>query len=78
MRVARLADVGLTGAENNPLECEVMPNSETTIELDIPAIHRGLLHLPRLALESRYPVGLGLGPGGGGHGAAGRGRVLGG
>lgn len=58
MRVARLADVGLTNAESDPIECEVLPNGETTLELDIPAIHRGLLYPPRLALESRYPLGL--------------------
>ncbi len=37
---------------------DVPPNQDATATLCIPAAARGLLHLPRLTIETRYPLGL--------------------
>ncbi|MDE2400821.1 MAG: DUF58 domain-containing protein [Burkholderiales bacterium] len=58
LKVSSLAEVGLTYEENTPFECEVSRGGEAIAELDVPAVHRGWLRLPRLTLESRYPLGL--------------------
>lgn len=38
--------------------CDLMPNSQASIELPMPAVQRGWLELPRVRLSTRYPLGL--------------------
>lgn len=46
----------VTGA--SPLQVELAPGSEGTVEVDVPTRQRGWLSLPRLTIETRYPLGL--------------------
>ncbi|MGE5451855.1 MAG: DUF58 domain-containing protein [Acidobacteriota bacterium] len=41
-----------------PQDVELMPGSESTVELDVAAPQRGWLILPRITIETRYPLGL--------------------
>ena len=41
-----------------PQDVELMPGSESTVELDVAAPHRGWQILPRITIETRYPLGL--------------------
>ncbi|MBA4108951.1 MAG: DUF58 domain-containing protein [Leptothrix sp. (in: Bacteria)] len=58
LRVTRPIAAGIASHEEAKVECEVGPASETTVEMDVPAALRGWLDLPRLTLQSRYPLGL--------------------
>lgn len=49
---------GMSSNDEAKVECEVAAASESTVEVDVPAIARGWLELPRLTLQSRYPLGL--------------------
>lgn len=37
---------------------EVLPGSDSAVELDVPAARRGWLDLPRITVDSAYPLGL--------------------
>lgn len=41
-----------------PVECELSPQGETVVGLDVPTHHRGWLNAPRVSIETRYPLGL--------------------
>lgn len=41
-----------------PQHVELAPGSEGTVEVDVPTLQRGWLTLPRLTIETRYPLGL--------------------
>lgn len=41
-----------------PQQLEVAARQDTVIELDVPALRRGWLTLPRVTVESAYPLGL--------------------
>lgn len=58
LRVTRPIAAGIASHEEAKVECEVAPGSETSVEIDVPAALRGWLDLPRLTLQSRYPLGL--------------------
>lgn len=58
LRISEASASGITSLDAAKVECEVEPASETTVEIDVPAIFRGWLDVPRLTLQSRYPLGL--------------------
>jgi uncharacterized protein (DUF58 family) len=58
LRVTRPIAAGIASHDEAKVECEVGPGSETTVEIDVPAALRGWLDVPRLTLQSRYPLGL--------------------
>jgi len=58
LKVTRPIAAGIASHEEAKVECEVLPASESTVEMDVPAALRGWLDLPRLTLQSRYPLGL--------------------
>ncbi|MBC7700958.1 DUF58 domain-containing protein [Aquabacterium sp.] len=58
LKVTRPIAAGIASHDEAKVECEVAPASETTVEMDVPAALRGWLDLPRLTLQSRYPMGL--------------------
>lgn len=41
-----------------PQDVELPPGSESTVELDVAAPRRGWLMIPRITIETRYPLGL--------------------
>jgi uncharacterized protein (DUF58 family) len=48
----------LRAGEHPPVDAELLPRSEAQIELDVPASTRGWLALPRITLDSRFPLGI--------------------
>jgi uncharacterized protein (DUF58 family) len=58
LRVTRPIAAGIASHDEAKVECEVGPGSEATVEIDVPAALRGWLDLPRLTMQSRYPLGL--------------------
>jgi uncharacterized protein (DUF58 family) len=58
LKVTRPIAAGIASNDEATVACEVGPASETTVEIDVPAALRGWLDLPRLTLQSRYPLGL--------------------
>jgi len=48
----------LAAGEGPPVHCDVPAAGQTRIALALPALRRGLLELPRVRLETRYPLGL--------------------
>lgn len=45
-------------ASSAPQHVDLPPGSEGSVEVDVPTLHRGWLDLPRLTIETRYPLGL--------------------
>lgn len=41
-----------------PVDTELPPGGEALVELDVPAAQRGWFQLPRLSIETRYPLGI--------------------
>jgi len=41
-----------------PVDTELPPGGETPVELDVPAPQRGWFQLPRVSIETRYPLGI--------------------
>ena len=41
-----------------PQQVDVAPGSEASVEVDVPTTQRGWLSLPRLTIDTRYPLGL--------------------
>lgn len=58
LMVTRPIAAGIASHEQAKVACEVLPGGESTVEIDVPAALRGWLDLPRLTLQSRYPLGL--------------------
>jgi uncharacterized protein (DUF58 family) len=44
--------------EQDPVDVELPPASDSPVELDVPTPQRGWLYLPRLTIDSRYPLGI--------------------
>jgi len=45
-------------ASSTPQHLDLPPGSEGSVEVDVPTLQRGWLDLPRLTIETRYPLGL--------------------
>ncbi|RZI83431.1 MAG: DUF58 domain-containing protein [Rubrivivax sp.] len=58
LKVTRPIAAGIASHDEAKVACEVGPVNETTVEIDVPAALRGWLDLPKLTLQSRYPLGL--------------------
>jgi uncharacterized protein (DUF58 family) len=52
------APEGTTEGPGCPQDIELMPGSDCTIEVDVATVARGWLTLPRITIETRYPLGL--------------------
>jgi uncharacterized protein (DUF58 family) len=57
--------VGLSGplvhvgeGASAPQHVDLLPGSENSVEVDVPTSQRGWLSVPRLTIETRYPLGL--------------------
>lgn len=52
------APEGTTEGPGSPQDIELMPGSDCTVEVDVATTIRGWLTLPRITIETRYPLGL--------------------
>jgi hypothetical protein len=52
------APEGTTEGPGCQQDVELMPGSDCTIEVDVATTARGWLNLPRITIETRYPLGL--------------------
>ena len=52
------APEGTTAGPGCPQDVELAPGSDCTIEVDVATVRRGWLSLPRITVETRYPLGL--------------------
>ena len=52
------APEGTTEGPGCPQDVELQPGSDSTVEVDVATTQRGWLTLPRITVETRYPLGL--------------------
>lgn len=58
LTAGRRAPEGTTEGPGCPRSAELQPGSDCAIELDVATAQRGWLTLPRITIETRYPLGL--------------------
>lgn len=49
---------GAPASATAPQHVDLQPGSESSVEVDVPTAQRGWLSVPRLTIETRYPLGL--------------------